>query len=107
LITESTFTNSHDMAEHLYPLMPIQRLLPKRFGNDAKIGNIRTPHLLLHGERDTLVPVSMARELYELAPEPKQLLVVPEATHTDTLVVGGQRLAREIEAFITRSTRRS
>lgn len=104
LITESTFTNSHDMAKHLYPFLPIQRLLPNRFQNDSKVTEIRAPHLLLHGERDPLVPVHMARTLYELAAQPKQLLVVPEATHTDALVVGGQKLRQEIEAFIKCAT---
>jgi fermentation-respiration switch protein FrsA (DUF1100 family) len=104
LITESTFTNSHDMAKHLYPFLPIHRLLPNRFQNDAKIRKVRAPHLLLHGERDPLVPVRMAHALYELAAQPKQLLVVPEATHTDTLVVGGQKLTHEIGAFIKGAT---
>jgi pimeloyl-ACP methyl ester carboxylesterase len=105
LITESAFTNSHDMAKHLYPFLPIQRVLPKRFENDSKIGKVRIPHLLIHGERDSLVPVCMARALYELAADPKQLIVVPEAAHTDTLVIGGQRLAREIGVFIGHSTK--
>jgi fermentation-respiration switch protein FrsA (DUF1100 family) len=104
LITESTFTNSHDMAKHLYPFLPIQRILPKRFENDAKIREVRAPHLLLHGERDPLVPVHMAHTLYQLAAQPKHLVVVPEATHTDTLVVGGQKLTKEIGAFIERAT---
>lgn len=106
LITESTFTNSHDMAKHLYPFLPIQRLLPKRFQNDAKVGHVNIPHLLIHGEQDPLVPVRMARRLHELAAHPKQLIVVPEATHTNTLLIGGQTLSRDIGAFIERATRR-
>lgn len=107
LITESTFTNSHDMARHLYPFLPIHRLLPKRFENDMKVASVRTPHLLLHGERDPLVPVSMARTLYDLAAQPKQLCIVPGATHTDALAIGGHTLTKDIGEFITRSTRQS
>jgi pimeloyl-ACP methyl ester carboxylesterase len=107
LITESTFTNSHDMAKHLYPYLPIQRLLPKRFQNDYRISNVNIPHLLLHGEQDPLVPVQMALRLHALAADPKQLIVVPEASHTDTLLLGGQGLLRDIGAFIERATRTS
>lgn len=104
LITESAFTNSHDMARHLYPLLPIQRLLPKRFQNDTKVQNIGLPHLILHGGQDPLVPARMARTLYEVASEPKRLVVVPDAAHTDTLAVGGLGLRAEIQTFIESST---
>lgn len=107
LITESAFTNSHDMARHLYPLLPIQRLLPKRFQNDTKVKGIKLPHLILHGGRDPLVPVRMAQTLYEMASEPRRLVIVPDATHTDTLTVGGPELRASISSFIESSTARS
>jgi len=104
LITESAFTNSHAIAKHLYPLLPIQRLLPKRFQNDTKVSDLCLPHLLLHGELDQLVPVQMATELYRLAAQPKQLVLVPQASHTDTLVTGGASLRETISAFIRGAT---
>jgi fermentation-respiration switch protein FrsA (DUF1100 family) len=104
LITESTFTNSRAMAQYLYPFLPIRRLLPNRFQNDARVGNVKIPHLLIHGERDPLVPVRMAHTLYELAADPRELLIVPNATHTDSLTMGGRELADEIGSFIDRST---
>ena len=39
------------------------------------------PLLLVHGGRDELVPVSHARRLYEIAKEPKQLVVIDGAGH--------------------------
>lgn len=39
------------------------------------------PLLLIHGERDPLIPVSHARELYARAREPKQLIVIPRGSH--------------------------
>lgn len=104
LITESAFTNSHAMAEHLYPLLPIKKLLPKRFQNDVKVGEIRLPHLLLHGEQDPLVPAQMATELFDLAAQPKQLVLVQRATHTNTIVTGGAPLRETIRAFIQEAT---
>ncbi len=100
LVTESTFTNSHAMAKQLYPYIPIQRFMTNRFQNDTKVGDVHYPHLLLHGERDPLVPVRMAIELHQRASEPKQLLIVPEATHTNTISVGGAPLREAIGAFI-------
>ena len=103
LITESAFTNSHAMAQHLYPLLPIQRLFAKRFQNDAKVSEIRLPHLFLHGESDPLVPVRMATELYNLATGPKEVVLVPRASHTNTIAMGGAPLRETIDAFIRRA----
>jgi fermentation-respiration switch protein FrsA (DUF1100 family) len=39
------------------------------------------PLLLVHGGRDDVVPVSHARRLYEMAQEPKQLIIIDGAGH--------------------------
>jgi uncharacterized protein len=39
------------------------------------------PLLLVHGERDDLVPVEHARRLFEKAGEPKNLVIIPGAGH--------------------------
>jgi len=46
------------------------------------INKISPCHLLiLHGENDELVPVDQARELYDLAGEPKQISILPGTGH--------------------------
>lgn len=39
------------------------------------------PLLLVHGDQDDLVPVAHARELYERAGQPKELVIIPGAGH--------------------------
>jgi fermentation-respiration switch protein FrsA (DUF1100 family) len=39
------------------------------------------PLLLIHGDKDDLVPVEHAHRLYEKASEPKELLIIPDAGH--------------------------
>ncbi|MBM3149555.1 MAG: alpha/beta fold hydrolase, partial [Chloroflexi bacterium] len=39
------------------------------------------PLLLLHGNKDDIVPLENAYKLYERAGEPKELIVLPEASH--------------------------
>jgi fermentation-respiration switch protein FrsA (DUF1100 family) len=51
--------------------------------NAARIGRLRAPLLLLHGENDRVVPVRFGRRLFEQAPEPKQALFVPGGFHND------------------------
>jgi pimeloyl-ACP methyl ester carboxylesterase len=100
LITEGTFTNSHAMARHRYPYLPITRFLPNRFTNDTRIQNVKLPCLLIHGEADAVVPLRMAHELSSLALPPKELVTVPGAEHTNSLMRGADELENSIKAFV-------
>ncbi len=100
LITESTFTNSHEVASFLYPYLPVTRFLPRRFTNDSRVGQIDIPKLIIHGDQDTRVPVRMAHTLHACASEPKHLVIVPEADHVNCVVKGGTALTQRIGSFI-------
>jgi len=101
VITESTFTNSHDIGQFLYPYLPITGFLPLRFRNDANLATIKAPKLLIHGERDERVPVSMAQKLHDVARGPKEIIIVPGADHINCIVKGGQELHQRIASFTT------
>jgi len=44
------------------------------------------PLLLMHGDRDEVIPHHHSRRLYELAKEPKELWITPDAGHTQSLL---------------------
>lgn len=100
LITESTFTNTWEMAKHLYPYLPVWHLLPKRFRNDEKAPRITVPTLILHGENDRVVPATMARTLYDAVTSPKDMIIIPGANHINSLTIGGEKLRETIRKFI-------
>lgn len=83
VILEAPYTSIPDVAERRYPLVPVQTLARDRFESKAKIGRIAAPLLIIHGERDTLVPVAHGRALFDAAKEPKTAAFIPEAGHND------------------------
>jgi hypothetical protein len=54
-----------------------------RFDSASRIGKVRAPILVLHGERDRVVPVRYGRALLDAAPELKEGWFAPEAGHED------------------------
>ena len=104
LITESTFTNSWEMAQHLYPFFPVWPLLPKRFRNDEKVPFIKVPLLIIHGEEDPVVPARMASKLFNSAKSEAKIVIVPGANHIDSLTKGGESLQHTIREFIAANT---
>ena len=54
------------------------------FANDIKIKEIRIPTLIIHGERDEIIPVAEGRSLFALSgASEKRSLFVPGAGHND------------------------
>ncbi|MGH7426088.1 MAG: hypothetical protein ACREJP_07960, partial [Candidatus Methylomirabilales bacterium] len=58
--------------------------------------------LIIHGQRDELVPSSHARALYEWANEPKALEILPGADHRLTNPVDRERAMHLTTAWFTR-----
>lgn len=87
LILQSPFTSLRDVARRHYPLP--RSLIPDAYPTIRRIRSIAAPLLVLHGDRDTIVPVSQGRKLFEAANQPKQLHVFPGLGHNDLLRAGG------------------
>jgi len=92
LVLQSPFTSVRDMARVHYPLIP-RALVPDAYPSLDRIRHLRAPLLVLHGARDTIVPLIYGEALFEAAPEPKRLEVFPDAGHND---LGGDRWAELI-----------
>jgi fermentation-respiration switch protein FrsA (DUF1100 family) len=99
LVLESPFTSVPDMAAVVLPFLP-RALVRTKYDNLAKIARLRVPLLVLHGERDEVVPFAQGRRLFEAAPEPKRFYAIPRAGHNDTYVVGGAAYWRAVSEFL-------
>jgi fermentation-respiration switch protein FrsA (DUF1100 family) len=97
LVIESSFTSIRTLARLFLPL-PLPDL-PVRYDSLSKIGAINAPLLVVHGERDELVPFADGRALYEAAGEPKSWFPIPGAGHNDTYVIGGEGYFHRFAAF--------
>jgi uncharacterized protein len=100
LVLESPFTSIPDMARAVYPFLPIWPLVRTRYDNLAKVPRLRMPLLVLHGDRDDVVPFAQGKRVFEAAPEPKRLFAIPGASHNDTYLVGGEAYWSAIAAFL-------
>jgi fermentation-respiration switch protein FrsA (DUF1100 family) len=98
LVIESTFTSVQAMARVLFPF-PLPAL-PVTYDSLSKIKQLNMPLLVIHGERDRLVPLTEGRALFEAAPEPKTWYPIPGAGHNDAYLVGGEAYFLRLAAFV-------
>lgn len=92
LILDAPYTSIVEVAKQAYPYLPVSALLKDRYETTAYIGKVQMPLLILHGERDPVIPVTMGRELAKLANEPKRLVTLPNAGHSDIYIDGNRGL---------------
>jgi fermentation-respiration switch protein FrsA (DUF1100 family) len=102
LILRSPFTSMADVGQYHYWWLPARWLIRDRYATIDLIGRVRSPLLVIVGERDNIVPAEFSRRLYEAALEPKSLLSMPEADHNDYELLAGDRMIEGIVDFLRR-----
>jgi pimeloyl-ACP methyl ester carboxylesterase len=100
LILESGFPHLGAMAKVHYPFVFSERFLSGRFDALSRLKRTKMPVLVLHGDRDTIVPIRLGRRLFEAAPEPKKWHEIKGADHNDTYLVGGEGYFRKLRETI-------
>jgi fermentation-respiration switch protein FrsA (DUF1100 family) len=100
LIIESTFTSLGGMVRQVLGGLPGFDRLADGYTSLDKIGHVHLPLLVIHGDRDELIPVAQGQTLFEAANEPKAWYPIPSAGHNDTFVIGGAAYFEQILKFV-------
>ncbi len=89
LIVEGTFTSIPAVfSTFKWGWLPVGPFITQRFDSARRIGQVKTPVLVVHGSEDRLISPELGRALYERAPEPKRWLLVEGGSHHSTNAVG-------------------
>jgi uncharacterized protein len=100
LILESPIPSIQYMARLHYPFLPVWPLLRTRYDSLSKIEQIHVSLLVLHGDRDNIVPLEAGWKLYEAAGADKDFYTITGAGHNDTYLVGGQAYFEKLRIFL-------
>ena len=99
LVLEAPFTSVVACAQRRYPFVPAALLLHDRFDSMSRIARVTAPLLILHGERDRVVPVRQGRALLAAASAPKEGWFSRDGSHENLIHFGALDAAT---AFIER-----
>ncbi len=100
LVLRSPFSSMTAIGSHHYPFLPVRWLLRDRYSSIDRISRITSPLLVIAGGADRIVPIFESEALFELAPQPKKLVVGPGADHNDEGLAEGVVTTSEIISFI-------
>jgi fermentation-respiration switch protein FrsA (DUF1100 family) len=105
VILESGFTSIQAMAGRAYPFLPGIGLFARAFigtklDTISKVGGIEAPLMVMHGDRDKLVPYDMGRQIFAAAGPPKRFHTIEGAGHDDGYLVGGPAYYDAVADFL-------
>ena len=103
VILDAPFTSATDVARLHYWYAPVDLLLFDRHRSVEAIGGLKAPLLVLHGDRDGIVPIDLGERLFDAAPEPKRFVRLPGVDHVSTLEGGGLGPVRDFLAAVETS----
>jgi fermentation-respiration switch protein FrsA (DUF1100 family) len=102
LILNAPFTSVEERAREIFWYLPVGLLLADRFRSRDRIGAVRAPLLVLHGEADPVIPIAHGRALFALANEPKTLVAIARGGHDDLWGLGGREAVLDFLARLPR-----
>ena len=101
IILESPFTSMIDAGKNKYPFLPVAFLLKDKYESKKKLNLINSPVLVMHGEKDKIVPFYMGKQIFEILPSPKFSYFNEQDDH---MMEYNQDLIDSIKNFIDQSS---
>ena len=101
LILESGFPDARSLLRSSPPLALLSIFASYRFPTADFLRGVHVPILVVHGDRDRVVPYAQGRRLYEEIDGVKQFLTVPDGDHNDASPPNPAAYWAAIDAFIS------
>lgn len=83
LILEAPFTSAVDVAADLYCFLPVRLMMKDRYDNLSKIAQVKSPVIIVHGDRDTIIPYTHGKKLFDSVVGAKFMITVDGGGHND------------------------
>lgn len=94
LVLEAPFPSARAVAAVVLP--GIGPSLMWGFDSKGKIGKVRAPVLVIHGDADEVIDIQLGRDLFAAANEPKSMWVLPGGGHNNIVEAAGAEYGKRL-----------
>lgn len=81
IVLDSPYCSIAKRAQEKYPWLPVELLLKDKFASIDKIKHIHCPMLVIHGDKDDVMPIHHGKALFDAALQPKKGLFIEGLEH--------------------------
>ena len=103
LIVESSFSSVPDIAQELYPWLPVRWLSRLSHATRDYVRDVDCPVLVVHSRDDEIIPFHHGQAIFAAAPEPRTLLTL-RGSHNDAYLRDEGSYIEGLWAFLTLSS---
>jgi uncharacterized protein len=100
VILESTFRSLPNVISRIVPALPTSLIRTERYDSTSILAGLAAPILVVHGDRDELIPFSEGQALFAEAREPKEMYVVTNGGHNDVSMAAGREYGRRLRRWL-------
>lgn len=115
LVLESTYSSFEENLPRIVGLTRVPGFLASQVLNQMEaqsgvplmeinsvqmVARLDVPLLVIHGERDQLVPVAQSEAIFAAANEPKRLHTIPQAGHLNIFTVDPDTFTQQMQTFL-------
>ncbi len=99
LIVESSFTSVPDVAQEVYPWLPVRWLTTLSHATGDYVRDVHCPILVVHSREDDIIPFHHGEDIFAAANEPRTLLVL-RGGHNDAFLLDERTYLEGLKAFL-------
>ena len=85
LIFDGAPSSVADVAQTVYPFIPVHWLIKDAWDTHSRITKIKAPSFFIHSKKDSVVPFRFGKKLFLAANEPKKHLWLEDSDHNSNL----------------------
>ncbi len=102
LILEAPFPSAAQVTRKLYWFLPgLNWLMYSQFETGARVKEVHAPVLIVHCNRDPVIPFIMGQRVYNLAHQPKYFLEINSACHEEASLYAPRSYRTGLQGFLT------
>jgi fermentation-respiration switch protein FrsA (DUF1100 family) len=83
VMLEAAYISVQKRGQELYPWLPVKYLLRDNFDSLHFIDKIHAPLVMIHGDKDAIIPVAHGKTLFQKAVQSKKIYIYDGVGHTD------------------------
>ncbi len=100
IILESGFVNARAAIRSSPVLLVLSLFSSYRFPTAELANRVNRPVLVMHGNRDSVIPFALGQELFNTLTAPKQFVVIEGGDHNDDVPRNGQAYWSAVDRFV-------
>jgi fermentation-respiration switch protein FrsA (DUF1100 family) len=101
IVLESGFPSARAILEGNPVMAALSRLATYRFPTAEWMSGVKAPVLVLHGDRDQVIPYRLGEQLYAALRGPKRFVTIAGGDHNDPMPADGERYWSAVREFVT------